>query len=157
VSRRVRTGARGPCFAGRPFIDPGAAGPLEDPDRQMFVFDDQLGTLERAFYRHLRRAIDLDALFGLEQLLWSELQALERFTDDQVLDLANAMLARALERVAHDPRRSMREGVIGPGGYLVALPEPPHGDCPFCGAVARRGGGGGSGARSEAGAREVVS
>jgi len=138
VSRR--TGARGPCFAGRPYIDPGAAGPLLEPDRPMFVFDRRLGALERAFYRHLLRAIDLDALFCLEQALWSELQELELFTDDQVLDLSNAILARALERVAHDPVRSMKQGTLGPGGHVVDVPEAPHGDCPFCGSRARGGG-----------------
>jgi hypothetical protein len=118
----------------------------------MFVFDRELGALERAFYRHLLRAIDLDALFELEQLLWSELEDLELFTDDQVLDLANAILTRALERVAHDPLRSMRQGTIGPGGHLVDAPEAPHGDCPFCGPGPRGGAAG-----AEAGPREVAS
>jgi hypothetical protein len=134
------TGVRGPCFAGRPYIDPGAAGPFHEPDRPMFGFDRELGTLERAFYRHLLRAIDLDALFGLEQMLWCELQELELFTDDQVLDISNAILSRALERIAHDPRRSMKEGTIGPGGHLVEAPEAPHGNCPFCGACPCGGG-----------------
>jgi hypothetical protein len=149
VSRRS---GRAPCFAGRPYIDLGAAGPLQEPDRPVFGFDRRLGALERAFYRHLRRAIDLDALFGLEQLLWSELQELELFTDDQVLDLSNAILARALERVAHDPLRSMKEGTRGPGGCLVDVPEAAHGDCPFCGS---RGGGGTGG--PQAAPREAAS
>ncbi len=152
-----RTGAR-PCFAGRPFIDPGASGvdaPLHEPDRPVFVFDRDLATLEQAFYRHLRRAIDLDALFGLEQLLWSELQELELFTDDQILDLANAILSRALERVAHDPRRSMKVGKIGPGGRLVDAPEEPHGDCPFCGPDPR-GGGAGGGAAAGTSSQEIA-
>lgn len=157
-------GAR-PCFAGRPFIDPGASGvhaPLHEPDRPMFVFDRRLATLERAFYRHLRAAIDLDALFGLEQLLWSELQELDLFTDDQVLDLSNAVLARALERIAHDPRRSMRVGRIGPGGHLVDAPEEPHGDCPFCATgcgPGPRGGGAaaGPGPAAGPGSQEVAS
>jgi hypothetical protein len=130
VSRRHA--ARGPCFAGRPYIDPGPAGPLREPERPLFAFDRELGALERAFYRHLLRAIDLDALFGLEQMLWSELEELELFSDEQVLDISNAILARALERVACDPLRSMKEGTIGPGGHLVDVPEAPHGDCPFC-------------------------
>jgi hypothetical protein len=125
----------------------------------MFGFDRELGTLERAFYRHLLRAIDLDALFGLEQMLWCELQELELFTDDQVLDISNAILSRALERVAHDPRRSMKEGTIGPGGRLVDVPEAPHGNCPFCGPCPCGGGtdtDGGSRAGSGAGARAGV-
>jgi hypothetical protein len=147
-----RSGGPAPCFAGRPYVDLGAAGPLHEPDRPVFGFDRRLGTLERAFYRHLRRSIDLDALFGLEQLLWSELQDLELFTDDQVLDISNAILARALERIAHDPLRSMREGTRGPGGYFVDVPEEPHGDCPFCGPAARGGGAG-----PAAGPREAAS
>lgn len=119
----------------------------------MFVFDGELAELERGFYRHLRRAIDLDALFELEQLLWSELEELERFTDDQVLDLANAILARSLDRVAHDPRRSMKVGAGGPGGALVEAPEEPHGDCPFC-APHEHGGGGGP---ADGPAREAAS
>ena len=106
MSRRHR--ARGPCFLGRPYIDPGAAGPLLEPDRPLFMFDRGLAVLERAFYRHLLRTIDLDALFGLEQMLWSELQESGLFTDEQVLDLSNAVLARAFERVAHDPPRRTR-------------------------------------------------
>jgi hypothetical protein len=151
VSRR--TGVRGPCFAGRPFIDPGTAGPFLEPDRPLFAFDAGLCVLERSFYRHARRTIDLDALFGLEQVLWSELQDLGRFTDDQVLDLANAILTRALERLACDPRRSMREGTRGPGGQLVEVPEAPHGDCPFCGDAEA----GGAGGYSELGTCEVMS
>jgi hypothetical protein len=147
VSRRT---GRAPCFASRPYIDLGAAGPLQEPDRPVFGFDRRLGALERAFYRHLRRSIDLDALFGLEQLLWSELQDLELFTDDQVLDISNAILARALERVAHDPLRSMKGGTRGPGGCLVDIPEEAHGDCPFCGPPARGGGAGPQGAPREA-------
>ena len=145
MSRRSTEAVRGsvkalPCFAGRPYIDPGALGPFEEPGRPVFAFDRVLGALERGFYRHLVRAIDLDAMFGLEQLLWTELQELELFTDDQVLDLANAILARALERVACDPLRSMREGKIGPDGQIVEVPEAPHGDCPFCRPAGRRGG-----------------
>ena len=152
--RQARAGV--PCFPDRPYVDPGAVGPLPEPDRPMFVFDRELAALEQAFYRHLRRAIDLDALFGLEQALWSELEALERLTDDQVLDVANALLARALERVAHDPRRSMKEGRRGPGGAIVEVPEPPHGDCPFCAPAAPAGPSGGSGARTIT-PREVAS
>ena len=137
MSRRPRPVA--PRFAGRPYIDPGTFGPLPEPDRPMFVFDRELGTLERAFYRHLLRAIDLDALFELEQLLWNRLQALELFTDDQVLDLSNALIARTLDRVAHEPLRSMRPGTAGPDGAVVEVPEEPHGDCPFCGPWERGG------------------
>lgn len=104
----------------------------------MFVFDAELAELERAFYRHLLGAIDLDALFRLEQILWAELQAKGRFTDDQVLDLSNAILGRAFERVAGDPRRSMKVGRIGPDGAIVDAPEAPHESCPFC----RHGAGG---------------
>ena len=131
------TGPRVPFLVDRPFIEPGAAGPLYEPERPVFAFDRRLGALERAFYRHVLGAIDLDALFGLEQLLWCELERLELFTDDQVLDISNAILGRALERVAHDPLRSMREGTRGPGGQIVALPEAPHEGCPFCGPRAR--------------------
>jgi hypothetical protein len=99
----------------------------------MFVFDGQLAALERAFYRHLVGTIDLDALFGLEQVLWAELQAKDLFNDDQVLDLSNAILARAFERVAGDPRRSMKAARIGPGGAIIDAPEAPHEGCPFCG------------------------
>jgi hypothetical protein len=144
--RTARAGV--PCFPDRPYVDPGAVGPLPEPERPMFVFDRELAALEQAFYRHLRRAIDLDALFGLEQALWSELEAIERFADDQVLDVANALLARALERVALDPRRSMKEGRRGPGGVIVEVPEPPHGDCPFCAPPAPPAPAGGSGART---------
>lgn len=144
MSRRLR--ARRACLAGRPYVDPGALDPLREPDRPVFGFDRALGVLERAFYRHLLRVIDLDALFGLEQLLWDELHGRNAFNDEQVLDLSNAILARALDRVAFDPVRSMKEGVPGPGGFLVELPEEPHADCPFCKRAARfaegtRGGG----------------
>lgn len=155
-----------PCFAGRPIIDPGVdpdtAGPFTrtfaEPGRPMFAFDRELGALERAFYRHLLRVIDLDALFELEQLLWAEIEEIRPFTDDQVLDVANAMLARALERVAHDPLRSMKLGARGPGGQLVEAPEALHEACPFCGPVALGlgtggggGGGGGSGGKPRSG------
>jgi hypothetical protein len=124
--------SRGPCLAERPYVDPGDAGPFQEPERPVFVFDRDLGVLERAFYRHVRRTIDLDALFGLEQVLWLELQRLDLFTEDQVLDISNAILTRALERIANDPLRSMKEGRPGPGGSLVEIPEEPHGACPFC-------------------------
>jgi hypothetical protein len=130
VNRRLRT--RRPCFAGRPYVDPGALDAGREPDRPVFAFDRALGVLERAFYRHLLSAIDLDAVFGLEQLLWDELRKLDAFNEDQVLDVSNAILSRALDRVAFDPARSLKEGVPGPGGFLVELPEEPHGDCPFC-------------------------
>lgn len=141
---------RRPCLMGRPYVDPGAAGPFQEPDGPVFSFDPLLGALERAFYRHVLRTIDLDALFGLEQMLWSELQALDLFNEDQMLDISNAILARALERVARDPLRSMKEGTIGPGGHLVAVPEEPHGDCPFCGPPDLSG-------AAQAGAREAAS
>ncbi len=132
-----RSAARRACFSGRPYVDPGEAGPRHEPDRPVFAFDRELGVLERAFYRHLLRAIDLDALFELEQMLWAELQERARLTDPQVLDLSNAILTRALERVSRDPLRSIREGTLGPGGRFVAIPEEPHGNCPFCAYRAR--------------------
>ena len=124
---------RGPCFAGRPLIAPSAAGTLPEPEQPLFVFDHELAELERAFYRHLRGTVDLDALFELEQLLWSTLQEQDMLSDDQVLDVSNAILARSLERLANDPLRSMRPATMGPGGQPVDAPEAPHGECPFCG------------------------
>jgi hypothetical protein len=101
-------------------------------DRPAFEFDRRLHALERAFYRHLLRVIDLDALFGLELRLWSLLCKHGRLTDDQVLDLSNVIIERALEHVGRDPIRAMRLGVIGPDGRVTPAPETPHERCPFC-------------------------
>ena len=75
--------------------------------------------------------IDLDALFDLEQQLWSLLQD-GPLTDDQLLDLSNVIIERALERVGRDPIRAMRPGVSAPGGHMIPAPEEPHEHCPFC-------------------------
>jgi hypothetical protein len=105
--------------------------PDDDFGRPVFEFDCRLRALERAFYRHVLRVIDLDALFDLEQQLWSLLQD-GPLTDDQVLDLSNTIIERALERVGRDPIRTMRPGVSGPDGHVTPAPEAPHEHCPFC-------------------------
>jgi len=100
VTRRSKRGGA----IGRPYVDPGAMPP-DDFDRPVFEYDRRIQEIERAFYRHVLRVIDLDALFDLEQQLWPLLQDQGQeqrpLTDDQVLDLSNA-IARALERVGHD-------------------------------------------------------
>ena len=125
-----RSGAPGGRAVTRPYVDPGVLPP-DDFGRPVFEFDRRLRALERAFYRHVLRVIDLDALFGLEQQLWSRLQE-QGLTDDQVLDLSNTIIERALERVGRDPIRAMKEGVMGPGGHITPSPEAPHESCPFC-------------------------
>jgi len=116
----------------RPYVNPGAMPPDDDFGRPVFEFDCRLRALERAFYRHVLRVIDLDALFNLEQHLWSLLQDQSQLTDDQVLDLSSVIIERALERVGRDPIRAMKEGVMGPGGHIIPAPEEPHERCPFC-------------------------
>ena len=126
-----RTGAPGGRAVSRPYVEPGVLPP-EDFGRPVFELDRRLRAVERAFYRHVLRVIDLDALFDLEQQLWSRLQDQGQLTDDQVLDLSNAIIERALERVGRDPTRAVRVGVIGPGGGIIPAPEEPHERCPFC-------------------------
>jgi hypothetical protein len=115
----------------RPYVEPGILS-SGDFERPVFEFDRRLRALERAFYRHLVRVVDLDALFALEQRLWVRLDARRRLTDDQVLDLSNAIIERAFERLGRDPIRAMQEGVIGPDGRIAPAPEAPHEHCPFC-------------------------
>jgi hypothetical protein len=107
--------------------------------RPLFEFDRRLHALERALYRHVLRVIDLDALFALQRQLWPLLKDQSQLTEDQVLDLSNVFIERALERVGRDPIRAVRVGVIGPDGYVIPAPEAPHEHCPFCdGARGRR-------------------
>jgi hypothetical protein len=89
----------------------------------VFEFDRRLRALERAFYRHVLRVVDLDALFDLEQRLWVRLADRGRLTDDQVLDLSNAIVERAFDRLGRDPIRAMQEGVIGPDGRIAPVPR----------------------------------
>ena len=124
-----RSNARG--RAKRPFVDPGVLPP-DDGGRPVFEYDRRLRALERAFYRHVLRVIDLDALFDLEHQLWSLLGNHGPLTDDQVLDLSNVIIERALERVGRDPIRAMRPGVMGSDGHVTPAPEEPHEHCPFC-------------------------
>ena len=125
----------------RPFVEPGHL-PAADQIRPFFEFDRRLRSLESAFYRHLLAAIDLDLVFGLEQKLWTKIADRSRFTDDQVLDIANAVVTRAFERLGHDPRRAMQEGVTGADGRIAPAPEAPHEHCPFCEDDGPRGAGG---------------
>ena len=125
-----RSNAPGGRAIGRPYVDPGNLS--ENFSHPVFEYDRRIQEIERAFYRHLLRVIDLDALFDLEQQLWSQLQDRRPLTDDQVLDLANAIIARALERVGRDPIRAMKGGAAGPDGRVIPVPEAPHEQCPFC-------------------------
>lgn len=118
-------------FRGRPLVTGGAAHdePLERP---VFVFDQALTGLEHALYRHLIELVDLDAVFDLEQALWARLEDLEALPDELVLDVANTLIARAFERLGHDPARALRDGVVQPDGSVAPAPAAPHGECPLC-------------------------
>lgn len=65
---------------------------------------DQVRALAERLYGHVFRAVARDALYGIEQLLWSELDRLE--VPDDLGDVASALLAEALFRLAFDPARS---------------------------------------------------
>jgi hypothetical protein len=62
-------------------------------------------------YGHVLRAIDLGRLFQLEQCVWSELDRL-KIRDDEG-DLANALLAEVLHRVAYAPERHINSVPAG--------------------------------------------
>jgi hypothetical protein len=63
----------------------------------------QVAVLAERVYGHVLRVVDLDLLYGLEQVLWSELDRLKIRDNDG--DLATALLSEALHRVGHAPDR----------------------------------------------------
>ena len=72
---------------------------------------DVLTSLEELVYGHTTMAIDFEALFQLEQVLWIKLgeladaDQLGDFPSDFVHELADELIARALREVPKDPRR----------------------------------------------------
>jgi hypothetical protein len=63
----------------------------------------RLADLAERLFGHVMRVVDLQALYQLDQCLWSELDML-RVEDDEG-ELAKAMVAEALHRVGRSPDR----------------------------------------------------
>lgn len=125
--------ARGLGFLGRPRVDAREAEPLDDSlVPPLFLCDTDLYDLERRFYQHVLCSIDFDALFRLEQQLYCELAVRDEITQDRAIDLMNAIVARSLERVVHDPVRAVKRGMVGPDGKFAETFEEPDEHCPFC-------------------------
>lgn len=90
-----------------------------------------------ALYNHVREAVDLDALFNLEQLLWCVLGAVRGEDDDDdddadcIADVAARMIRDALVRLADDGARYFSDvpyGVTKDEAKAVAYDD----GCPFC-------------------------
>jgi hypothetical protein len=80
-------------------------GQLQPP----LLSPDQASTLlEQVIYEQVVACVDLDALYQLEQSLILQLGELAGVSDDQVPQLAKAMLDRALLRLPDDVRRYLQ-------------------------------------------------
>ena len=89
----------------------------------------ELTILEEQLFGHVLDCVDLDALFGIEQLLWGLIDRAGVGDDDG--DIANEMIARAFARVGRDPARHISDVPYGiTKAEIKAVRFDP--DCPFC-------------------------
>jgi hypothetical protein len=90
----------------------------------------KLADLEEQLYGHVLDAIDFDALFQLEQLLWGLID--QRGIDDQDGELADSLIVDAINRAAHDDARHCT--IAPPPGMTEAETRAARFDeaCPFC-------------------------
>ena len=104
----------------------------EDFDRPSFVHTRKLGLLEQQLYGHVRAAVDLDALHGLEEHLVLVLMEDFAMGTDLAIDLSTQVIEAALRRVIDDPARHIRlgapDGITEEEKAAVAF----DGTCPFC-------------------------
>jgi hypothetical protein len=90
----------------------------DEADAPVASVDDLLETLKASLearekiehvrerlYGHVRRLIDGEALFSLEQVLWSVVDRAGVHDDES--ELTNALLAEALASIAYDPERNI--------------------------------------------------
>jgi hypothetical protein len=92
---------------------------------------EQLAALERQLYGHVLECIDWNALFGLEQMLWSVLDELGIDDCEVAVDLAKAMISRAIVHASDDPATacsSVPYGITKAEAKAVSFDEA----CPFC-------------------------
>lgn len=118
--------------------DPGSAAAGErELDLPTFVHHARLRALEEQLYGHVLDAIDLDALHGLEQMLYSILTSRMRISSELALDLSVLMIERALVRASDDSARYLDTGP--PPGITKAERDAVAFDasCPFCREAAR--------------------
>ena len=90
----------------------------------------ELGELTKQLYGHVMDAIDFEALFQLEQMLWSLLPQCG-IEDDDDGDLASRLIAEAIVRASKDPARHVS---FVPAGITKAEAKAVDFDerCPFC-------------------------
>jgi hypothetical protein len=80
-----------------------------------------LDELAERILAHVLRTIHREALYRVEQCVWSELDRLE--IPDEMGDLATALLAEALFRVARSPERNLQTVPPGISPYEVIAAE----------------------------------
>ncbi len=71
----------------------------------------KIDALRDKLYGHVKRVIDGNALFGIEQMLWGLIDQTGIY--DEEAALAEAMLAEALGSIAYDPHRNVRDEPYG--------------------------------------------
>ncbi len=89
----------------------------------------EVAELADRLYNHVLRVIDLGRLSQLEQCIWSELDQMN--IDDELGELATALLAEALGRVGHAPERHVNPIPIGISEDEVLAAEYDD-DCRMC-------------------------
>lgn len=103
----------------------------EELDLPMFSSHEKLAEIERQLYGHVVDAVDLDALDNLDQFLY-ELIRKRNIGHDLAVDIASALIARSLHRVA-DEQLGMRATSIP---FEITEAERRavafEASCPFC-------------------------
>ena len=91
----------------------------------------KLLALAEQLYGHVVECIDFDALFGLEQMLWSLVEKAGLGKLDDEGDLSKAMIRRCLVRAAFDPNTAFTDVPFGitKEEAKAANFDP---ECPFC-------------------------
>ena len=91
---------------------------------------DALADLEAQLYGHVRDAVDFDALYQLEQLLWGLLDL--RRIDDLDGELAKALIVDAITCAARDPASYVSTGPPPGITETEAMAVERDDACPFC-------------------------
>lgn len=97
--------------------------------RALYAEPKGLGAIADAFYNHVLEALDLAALDGLEQELWSVLDAAG--IHDEVGDISSKIVRDAIIRLADDPMRHISTvpyGITKAEAKAAAFDD----GCPFC-------------------------
>jgi hypothetical protein len=80
--------------------------------------------LDQVIYEQVLECIDLDALYRVEQSLTMLVGEIEGVTADQICDLAEFMIDRALLRLPDDMRRYLRAASRSSRTAQLTQPEP---------------------------------